>query len=96
MRTDCPTDLDGKVLYCNAWISNHAIHAGNVATLVQAGRARWKVENENNNTLKTQGYHLTHNFGHGKQHRSALLVTLNLLAFRLHTVLDRQWMPSTR
>ena len=82
------TDQDGKILYCNAFISNHAIHAGNVAAIVQAGRARWKVENENNNTLKTQGYHLTHNFGHGQQHLSALLVTLNLLAFLLHTVLD--------
>jgi hypothetical protein len=64
------------------------IHAGNVVAIVQAGRARWKVENENNNTLKTQGYHLTHNFGHGQQHLSALLVTLNLLAFLFHTVLD--------
>ena len=32
--------------------------------LVHAGRARWKVENENNNTLQTKGYNLTHNFGH--------------------------------
>jgi hypothetical protein len=32
---------------------------------VAAGRARWKVENENNNTLKTKGYHLEHNYGHG-------------------------------
>ena len=82
------TDADGKVLYHNAFVSNHTIHAGNVAAIAQAGRARWKVENENNNTLKTQGYHLTHHFGHGQQHRSALLVTLNLLAFLLHTVLD--------
>ncbi len=28
----------------------------------------WKVENENNNTLKTKGYHLEHNFGHGQKH----------------------------
>ena len=82
------TDRDGKILYGNAFISNHAIHAGKVAAIVQAGRARWKVENENNNTLKNQGYHLTHNFGHGQQHLSALLLTLNLLAFLLHTVLD--------
>jgi hypothetical protein len=47
------------------------------------------VENENNNTLKTKGYHLTHNFGHGKRYLSATLATLNLLAFLLHTVLDR-------
>ena len=60
----------------------------NVADVVRDGRARWKVENENNNTLKTKGYHLTHNFGHGKQHLSSLLATFNLLAFVFHTLLD--------
>jgi hypothetical protein len=30
-----------------------------VADVVRDGRARWKVENENNNTLKTKVYHLT-------------------------------------
>ena len=62
--------------------------AKTVAPLVQAGRPRWKVENENNNTLKTQGYHLEHNFGHGTQHLAALLATFNLLAFLFHTLLD--------
>jgi hypothetical protein len=81
------TDADGKVLYHNAFVSNHAIQAGHVAAIAQAGRARWKVENENNNTLQTQGYHLTHHFGHGQQHLSVLRVTLNRLAFLLHTVL---------
>ena len=79
---------DGKVTYHNAFATNHTITAANVAEIVRAGRARWKVENENNNTLKTQGYNLTHNFGHGKQHLSALLLTLNLLAFLFHTLLD--------
>jgi len=46
------------------------------------------VENESTNTIKTKGYHLTHNFGHGKQHLSALLATLNLLAFLFHTLLE--------
>jgi hypothetical protein len=82
------TDPDGKELYHNAFISNHTISADNVADMVLAGRARWKVENENNNTLKTQGYHLTHNFGHGRQHLSTLLTSLNLLAFLFHSVLD--------
>ena len=59
-----------------------------MAEIVRAGRARWKVENENNNTLKTKGYHLSHNFGHGKQPLSALPATLNLLAFLFHTLLD--------
>lgn len=46
------------------------------------------MENENNNTLKTQGYHLEHNFGHGTQHLAALLATFKLLAFLFHTLLD--------
>ncbi len=83
------TNAQGKVLYRNAFISNQAIDAGNVKAIVLAGRTRWKVENENNNTLKTQGYHLTHNFGHGKHHLAATLTTLNLLAFLLHSVLDQ-------
>ena len=82
------TGAQGKLLYRNAFASNHPIDEHNVADIVKAGRARWKVENENNNTLKTKGYHLSHNFGHGKTHLSALLASLNLLAFVLHTLLD--------
>jgi len=37
--------------------------------------------------LKTKGYHLEHNFGHGQQHLATVLLTLNLLAFLFHTVL---------
>lgn len=80
------TDAVGKTIYHNAFVTRQAIDQGNVTEIVEAGRARWKVENENNNTLKTKGYHLTHNFGHGKKHLSALLATFNLLAFLLHTV----------
>ena len=82
------TRQDGKTVYHNAFATNHTITAANVAEIIRAGRARWKVENENNNTLKTKGYNLTHNFGHGKQHLSTLLATLNLLAFLFHTTLD--------
>jgi hypothetical protein len=56
--------------------------------VVAAGRARWKVENENNNVLKNHGYHFEHNFAHGKQHLSNFLATLNLLAFLAHTALE--------
>jgi hypothetical protein len=79
---------DGKLVYHNAFATSHAITTTNVAEIGAAGRARWKVENENNNTLKTKGYHLTHNFGHGKKHLSALLATFNLLAFLFHTLLE--------
>jgi hypothetical protein len=40
------------------------------------------------NQVPTKGYHLEHNFGHGKKDLSALFVTFNLLAFLFHTVLE--------
>jgi len=82
------TNGEGAVLYRNAFITDWEITAENVGGLVAAGRARWKIENENNNVLKTRGYHLEHNFGHGKEHLSSLLATMNLLAFALHTLLE--------
>jgi len=81
------TQDDGAVLYRNAFITDWNITEQNVSGLVAAGRARWKIENENNNVLKTKGYHLEHNFGHGKQYLSATMLSLNLLAFLFHTVL---------
>ena len=81
-------DADGKVLFRNAWATSHHITDDNVAEMATAGRARWKIENENNNTLKTKGYHFEHNFGHGQQHLSNLFATLILLAFLAHTTLD--------
>jgi len=54
------TAADGKVLYRNAFATDQALDGGNVAEVVEAGRSRWKIENENNNTLKTKGYHFEH------------------------------------
>jgi hypothetical protein len=82
------TDAAGKIKFRNAYITDWAISADNVAGLVAAGRARWKIENEHNNVLKNRGYHLEHNFGHGKKHQASLLLTMNLLAFGLHTLLE--------
>jgi hypothetical protein len=76
------------VLYHNTWATNHTLTSASVPAIARAGRARWKVENESNNTLKQQGYHLEHNFGHGHQGLALVLLTLNLLAFLLHTLLD--------
>lgn len=76
----------GEILYHNSFVTNHPVTAANVAELTQVGRARWKIENENNNTLKTKGYHFEHNFGHGSQDLANVLAILNLLAFLLHTV----------
>jgi len=79
---------DGRKIYRNSFITNHPLTKETVAGIVAAGRARWKVENEDINTLKTKGYNLEHNFGHGSENLSETLATLNILAFLLHTILD--------
>lgn len=76
----------GAVLFHNSWVSNLPVTRSNVAQLARIGRARWKVENENINVLKTKGYNLDHNFGHGKQHLCNVFFTLNLLSFLVHTI----------
>jgi len=81
-------DRSGKVTYRNSFVTDLPVCKNNVDDLAAAGRARWKIENENFNTLKTKGYNLEHNFGHGKQHLAALLATMNLIAFAMHTVAD--------
>ena len=81
------TDENGKQLYKNSFITDFKITDENVAGIVVSGRSRWKIENENNNTLKTKGYNLEHNFGHGKKHLSSLLATMNILAFLFHSFL---------
>jgi hypothetical protein len=78
----------GEKLYKNTFITDFEVTDTTVEAIVRDGRARWKVENENNNILKTKGYHIEHNFGHGSQHLASLLLSLNLLAFLFHTVLD--------
>jgi hypothetical protein len=78
----------GEQVYKNAFMTDFQVFETTVEAIVLDGRTRWKVENENNNVLKTKGYHLEHNFGHGSQYLAAILLSLNLLAFLFHTVLD--------
>lgn len=82
------TDGKGEILYRNGFITDFKITDGNVAAIVATARSRWKIENENNNVLKTKGYNLEHNFGHGKKHLASLLAALNILAFLYHTFLS--------
>lgn len=74
--------------YHASFITSLTPDAGNIAELVRCARARWKIENETFNVLKNNGYHLEHNFGHGKETLSSVLVALNLLAFSLHSGCD--------
>ena len=78
----------GKVTYKNSWVTDIVVDQNNVVTLVIGGRARWKIENETFNTLKNQGYHIEHNFGHGQHNLSIIFFVLNLLAFYVHQILQ--------
>lgn len=78
----------GQTTYRNSFVTNLPVGRDTVVELAAAGRARWKIENETFNVLKNNGYNLEHSFGHGKQHLASILVSLNLLAFAMHTVCD--------
>ena len=64
-----------------SWVTDLRVSKRNVYKLMRGGRARWKIENETFNTLKNQGYHFEHNYGHGEQHLSVVFATLMMLAF---------------
>jgi hypothetical protein len=57
----------GEQVFFSTWVTDITITADNIQELVSVGRARWKIEHETFNTLKNQGYHLEHNYGHGKK-----------------------------
>ena len=52
------------------WVTDLPLEAEPLMKIKNAGRARWKIENETFNTLKNQGYHFEPNFGHGNKHLS--------------------------
>jgi len=81
-------DAHGNLRYRNSFVTDLPVNRENVAELAASGRARWKIENEAFNVLKTKGYNLEHNFGHGKRNLSTVLAILNLLAFACHTVCE--------
>jgi hypothetical protein len=70
----------GKIQYFS-WITDFVLTPNIVYAIMRGGRARWKIENETFNTLKNQGYHLEHNYGHGEQNLSVVLMLLMMLAF---------------
>ena len=73
-------DRDNNVQHCS-WVTDLCVTKGTVYRLMRGGRARWRIENETCNTLKNQGYHFEHNFGHGSQHLSVVFAMLMMLAF---------------
>ncbi len=64
------TDEQGTTLYRNSFATSLSWNDTAVAPVIAAGRSRWKIENENDNILKTKGDHFEHHDGHGQQHLS--------------------------
>ena len=69
-----------------SWVTNVKITAKNALALCRFGRARWKIENETFNTLKNQGYHFEHNYGHGKKYLCNTLAILMMIAFLIDQI----------
>lgn len=73
--------VDGNVQRHFTWITDFHITFKNAWLFAQGARGRWRIENETFNTLKNQGYHYEHNYGHGKKNLSVVFAMLMMLAF---------------
>lgn len=84
------TDKKG-VLTRWTWVTNLPLTKHTVEPVMRGGRARWKIENETFNTLKNQGYHFEHNYGHGEKNLATVLALLMFLAFTIDQMIQRCW-----
>ncbi len=71
-----------------SWVTDLEVDEDNILIFTRGAKSRWKIENECFNTLKNQGYHLEHNYGHGEKHLAFNFYLLTLLAFLFHQVLE--------
>ncbi len=74
------TDPDGAE-HEWTWVVDLQLTKANVPRVMRGGRTRWRIENETFNTLKNQGYHFEHNYGHGYAHLAVVFALLMMLAF---------------
>ena len=81
-------DPDGR-RYEGSWVTDFELSPSNARQVVRGGRARWKIENETLNTLKNQGYHFEHNYGHGYKNLCTVFAVLMMLAFLIDQVQQR-------
>ena len=89
------TKTDGTRTYRNSFITDKTVTARNVAEIARCGRTRWDIEKGLFNVGKRRGYH----FGHGKDTLASLLMTLNLIAFAMHSACemrDELWQKARR
>ncbi len=83
LRVNCLEcwEWDGHQVQHFSRVTDLRVTKGTVFQLMRGRRARWRIENETFNTLKNQGYHFEHHYGHGYQHLSVVFAVLMMLAF---------------
>lgn len=69
-----------------AWVTDLPLRRTTVKRVMRGGRTRWRIENETFNTLKNQGYHFEHNYGHGEKNLCTVFALLMMLAFLIDQV----------
>ena len=74
------TDKKGNTQHFS-WATDITITDENAYKVMKGGRSNWRIENNTFNTLKNQGYHFSHNFGHGYQNLCTVFGMLMMLAF---------------
>jgi len=74
-------DKEGTRIKHFTWILDLHVTRQNAWLFARGGRCRWRIENETFNTLKNQGYHFEHNYGHGEKNLSVVFSMLMMLAF---------------
>jgi hypothetical protein len=79
-------EIKGDKVRHFSWITDFTLKKWNVVIIMRGGRARWKIENETFNTLKNQGYHFEHNYGHGEKNLSVNFAVLMMLAFLIDQI----------
>lgn len=79
------TKKNGKEQHFS-WVTKIPITPENAYQIMRSARARWRIENETFNTLKNQGYHFEHNYGHGQENLCSVMTMLMLLAFLIDQV----------
>jgi hypothetical protein len=77
----------GEIVGIHSFVTDFLLTKNNCSKIASIGRRRWKSENEANNTLTNNGYHLKHNFGHREENLSHNFFVLNILAFMVHVIL---------
>ena len=75
-----------------SWVTDQELNRDTWFPIMRAGRCRWKIENETFNTLKNQGYHFEHNYGHGYKHLCNNFGTLMFLQFLLDQLMELSWL----